>query len=110
MSFTKVMERVSRLSAFALLSVLFGPMCVPQLHAGPLQQAEVHKVINDVRVVDPQQAKARPARVTDVIKDDLAVKTGTQSRAELLFQDRTLTRLGADTLFSFKPGTRNMTL
>ena len=46
----------------------------------------------------------------DVIKDDLAVRTGIQSRAELLFQDNTLTRLGSDALFSFKAGTRDMTL
>ena len=78
--------------------------------AGPLQQAEINKIVNDVRVVDPHRGGARPASVRDVIKDDLAVRTGVQSRAELLFQDQTLTRLGADAFFSFTPGTRDMTL
>ncbi|MBC8002010.1 MAG: FecR domain-containing protein, partial [Opitutaceae bacterium] len=39
-----------------------------------------------------------------------AVKTGIQSRSELVFHDKTVTRLGANTLFSFTQGTRNMTL
>src|SRR5687768_14568747 len=93
-----------------LIGLIINPMCPPSTYAGPLQQAEVNKIVNDVRLVDPQKSKARPAQVRDVVKDDLAVKTGGQSRAELLFQDHTLTRLGSDTLFSFKPGTRNMTL
>ncbi len=78
--------------------------------AGPLQQAEIHRIVNDVRLVNPQTASAQPAKLRDIIKDDLAVRTGVQSRAELLFQDDTLTRLGADALFSFKAGTRDMTL
>ncbi len=78
--------------------------------AGPLQQAEIHRIINDVRLVNPRNASAQPAKLRDIIKDDLAVRTGVQSRAELLFQDDTLTRLGADALFSFKAGTRDMVL
>ena len=78
--------------------------------AGPLQQAEVHKIVNDVRVIDSQRGSVRPAALRDVIAKDLAVRTGVESRAELLFQDDTLTRLGAETVFSFKPGTRDMNL
>ena len=77
--------------------------------AGPLQEASITKIINDVRVVHPQKG-ARLAVTQDIIKDDLAVKTGSRSRAELLFQDKTLTRLGADTFFSFRPGTRDLSL
>jgi hypothetical protein len=78
--------------------------------AGPLQQAEVNKIVNDVRIVSPQERSTRPAKLKDVVKDDIAVRTGVQSRAELLFQDNTLSRLGAESLFSFKAGTRDMTL
>lgn len=76
---------------------------------GPLEQAEVTKIINHVSVVDPHQGE-RAAALRDVIKDDLGLETGTKSRSELLFQDNTLTRLGAETFFSFKTGTRDMTL
>ena len=77
--------------------------------AGPLTSAEVTKVINRVSVIDPAKG-THPAGVRDVIKDNLALQTGARSRSELLFQDNTLTRIGAETFFSFKTGTRDMTL
>src|SRR5713101_757825 len=77
--------------------------------AGPLTQAEVTKVINQVSMIDPQHG-GRAAAVRDVIKDDLGLETGKKSRSELLFQDNTLTRIGAETFFSFKTGTRDLTL
>lgn len=77
--------------------------------AGPLTSAEVTKIINRVAVIDPASGE-RPALIRDVIKDDLGVQTAEKSRSELLFQDNTLTRLGAETFFSFKTGTRDMTL
>jgi FecR protein len=78
-------------------------------NAGPLTSAEVTKVLNSVSLIDPRNGD-RPAAVRDVIKDDLALQTGVKSRSELLFQDNTLTRLGAETFFSFKTGTRDLTL
>ena len=80
-----------------------------QTVAGPLTSAEVTKIINRVSVIDPAKG-GHPATVRDVIKDDLGLQTGAKSRSELLFQDNTLTRIGAETFFSFKTGTRDMTL
>src|SRR6202047_4073016 len=80
-----------------------------QSAAGPLTSAEVTKIINRVSVIDPAKG-GHPAIIRDVIKDDLGLQTGAKSRSELLFQDNTLTRLGAETFFSFKTGTRDMTL
>jgi FecR protein len=77
--------------------------------AGPLQEAKINQIVNDVKVVEPRLG-ARPASLQDLIKNDLGVATGVQSRAELLFQDETLTRLGAETFFTFQPGTRNLNL
>ena len=77
--------------------------------AAPLTSAEITKIINHVSVIEPAKG-ARPANLRDVIKDDLALQTGVRSRSELLFQDNTLTRLGAETFFSFKTGTRDLTL
>ena len=93
------------LAAVALCSGIF----VEQSIAGPLTSAEVTKIINRVSVIEPAKGD-RPAALRDVIKDDLGLETGTRSRSELLFQDNTLTRLGAETFFSFKTGTRDMTL
>ena len=77
--------------------------------AGPLKEAKINQIVNDVKVVEPRTG-ARRAALQELIKDDLGVATGAQSRAELIFQDNTLTRLGAETFFSFQPGTRNVNL
>lgn len=79
------------------------------VYAGPLNQARITKIIKDVRVLESAQ-RHHPASLQEVIKDDLAVQTGVKSRSELLFQDATLTRLGPETIFAFKTGTRDMSL
>ena len=77
--------------------------------AGPLTQARVTKIINKVEVVDPAKG-AHAAALEETIKDEIGLKTGVKSRSELLFQDNTLTRIGPETSFSFKAGTRDLTL
>ena len=96
--------KLNILPTLATLTVL-----TSQILAGPLKEAKINQIVNDVKVVEPRQG-ARPAALQEVIKNDLGVATGIQSRAELLFQDDTLTRLGAETFFSFQPGTRNLKL
>jgi hypothetical protein len=78
------------------------------LHAEALKQAEVTRIINDVRVVNNGQV--RPAVLDETVGGATAVQTGVKSRAELLFGDKTLARLGANTQFTFEQGTRNMNL
>ena len=94
------------LASFASVSCLAAPAFSKGI---PLEQATITRTINDVRVLDPKTGSA-PAKVSQVIKDDMGVKTGIKSRAELLFQDNTLTRLGAESYFTFRPGTREMSL
>ena len=95
---------------FALAVVgFYSVVSTHQSIAGPLTSAEVTKVINRVSVIDPAKGN-HPAVLRDVIKDNLALQTGARSRSELLFQDNTLTRIGAETFFSFKTGTRDLTL
>ncbi|MEO6872162.1 MAG: hypothetical protein ABI233_08080, partial [Chthoniobacterales bacterium] len=74
--------------------------------ATTLKQARVSQVVKDVNLL-PNQAAPHPARVSDEVRDGTAVRTGTESRAELTFTDQTLARLGANTIFSFNEGTRN---
>jgi len=88
---------------FALAAVaLYSGVFVEQSVAGPLTSAEVTKIINRVSVIEPAKGD-RPAAVRDVIKDDLGLQTGGRSRSELLFQDNTLTRVGAETFSVSKP-------
>jgi hypothetical protein len=84
--------------------------CVPgSVRAAELKEAEVTQVMQDVRVL-PSNASPHPASVKDRVHQDDAVRTGVQSRAELTFQDMTITRLGSQTIFSFKAGTRTIDL
>src|SRR6266403_5021230 len=73
------------------------------------KEARVSQIVNDVKVL-LQQAAPRPAVVSEVVRYGSAVRTGTQSRSELTFPDLTITRLGANTIFSFNEGTREMNL
>jgi len=79
------------------------------LQAGPLKQAEFTRVVNDVKTL-PDQQQPKAARIGDVIAGRTAVTTGAQSRAELKFQDNTLTRLGSNSVFNMEQGTRNVDL
>src|SRR6266436_9398626 len=77
--------------------------------AAQLKEARVTQVVNDVKLL-PGQAAPRPAVVNDNLRSGTAVRTGADSRTELTFTDLTLTRLGANTIFSFNEGTRTLDL
>src|SRR4029453_12259173 len=72
-------------------------------------QARVSQIIQDVRLLEAHGAP-RPAAVNDKVTQQMGVRTGVESRAELTFTDLTLTRLGANTIFSFKQGARELDL
>ena len=91
-----------------LLLVVAGVPFLPA-DAAQLKEARVSQVIKDVKLV-PAQAAPRPAAVSDEVRNGTAVRTGVESRAELTFTDQTLARLGANTIFSFDKGTRNLEL
>ena len=88
-------------SALALLALT--------AQAGPLTEARVTKIFNKVDVIDPVKGP-HAAALQETIRDEIELKTGVKSRSELLFQDQTLTRIGPETSFSFKAGTRDISL
>jgi hypothetical protein len=71
--------------------------------------ARVTQIVHDVRVL-PSKASARPASINETVNQGTGVRTGSDSRAELTFTDLSLTRLGANTVFSFDEGARNLNL
>jgi hypothetical protein len=77
--------------------------------AAELQEAQVTQVVQDVKVV-PSNAAPRPATVNDTVRRGTAVQTGVQSRSELTFKDKTITRLGEKTIFSVGQGARTIEL
>ena len=65
-------------------------------NAAELKEARVTQIVRDVKLL-PNAAPARPAVVNDPVRDGTAVRTGVESRTELMFSDATLARLGANT-------------
>jgi hypothetical protein len=85
----------------SILGSLLATLTVAQ--AAGLNEAFVTQVVSDVKLL-PAQAAPRPAAMHDSVREGTAVRTGTASRSELTFRDRTITRLGANTIFSLKGG------
>jgi mannose-6-phosphate isomerase-like protein (cupin superfamily) len=77
--------------------------------AAQLKQATVTRIIQDVQLL-PSEGAAWAATVNDTVQEKTAVRTGADSRSELTFTDQTLARLGANTIFTFNEGTRNLNL
>jgi len=92
-----------------LLSAI-GIFAAPGLRAaGTLQSASVTRVYNKVDLLQPDRP-VTPAKIGDGISGSTAVQTGNQARAELQFNDETIARLGANSVFSFEKGTRDLNL
>ena len=79
------------------------------LLAEPFEEARVTETVKIVSLLQQLQ-KPQPAAIGDVIKGQTALKTGGESRAELKFPDLTMTRVGANSLFRFYAGGRDMAL
>ncbi len=95
--------RAPRLLALTIFLIAF-----PAGAAG-LREAEFTRVINDVRVLPtPQQPLA--AKIGDKISGLTAVSTGVASRAELQFPDKTLTRIGSNSVFRLNKADRTFDL
>jgi FecR protein len=94
-------------AAISLIGTAAGIASV--LFAAEQKQARVTEVIHDVHLLAGQTA-VRSAVVNDTVHEGTAVRTGTDSRAELIFLDQTLTRLGANTIFSFGAAARTYDL
>ncbi len=77
--------------------------------AAVLTEAKITHIVNDVRTVGAGRAP-RPASLNELVDGSKAVRTGIESRTELLFNDRTITRLGANSHFTFSEATRELSL
>ena len=78
---------------------------VPRVHAAVLTSAHVTEIRNDVRY-QPADAAERAAQISDQVRETDVLRTGERSLAELEFNDKTITRLGSLSVFSFNRETR----
>ena len=75
-----------------------------------LKQSKVTQVVNDVQIISAADQKQKAAAVNDLFSMPDVLRTGAASRAELVAQDATVTRVGANTIFSFDPANRTLDL
>lgn len=80
------------------------------LGAAPLTESTFTEVVKDVKVVASASKAATPARPDDLLKAPDRVRTGPESRAELTAPDHTITRVGANTVFSYADSGRTLNL
>ena len=92
-----------------LISCLVAAVCAPAEAPAANKEARVTQVIRDVKLA-PSGAETRPAAVNDQVREGIAVRTGDQSRSELTFPDVTISRLGANTVFTFGNGGHSVDL
>lgn len=77
--------------------------------AEALRTANVTMALNDVQIF-PGSSAPRSANVGEKVAAPSSVQTGRQSRTELTFSDSTITRLGQNSVFSFRESGRNVEL
>ena len=94
--------------AFAVGEVAF-VMSIQSQTPTPTPEGRVTQIFHDVQLL-PAQAEARAAAIDDKVDEDTGLRTGDDSRSELTFADLTITRLGANTVFSFNKAGRSVRL
>ncbi|MEZ5404587.1 MAG: FecR family protein [Verrucomicrobiia bacterium] len=75
-----------------------------------LNRARFTEVVNEVNVIPSGSGPKKQAEVNDLFKVPDILQTGSRSRAELKAEDDTITRVGANTIFSFEPSGRTIEL
>jgi len=99
------MKKLTRLP-FCLGCVLAVSTC----YAVDLKQSKVTQVVNDVQIISAADQQQKAASVNDIFSMPDILRTGPASRAELIAADQTVTRVGANTIFSFDPASRTINL
>ncbi len=107
MNIDKILFPIQQLTTGLLLASLFSSSVLAQ---SVLNRAEVYKIRNQVEINRRNRSVWNRAKLGEVIIPQDAVRTGANSRAELLFNEGTLVRTGAGTIFRFPPNRRNFEL
>ena len=79
-------------------------------HALDLKQSKFTQVVNDVQIISGSDKTTKAAALNALFKVPDVLRTGANSRAELVAEDQTITRVGANTVFSFDPANRTIDL
>ena len=88
--------------------VIYGPLSA--WGALPLTESTFTEIIQEANVVTATNQAGTPAKMSEIFKVPDLVRTGQASRVELTARDQTITRVGANTTFTFAPGGRDILL
>ena len=91
------------------LITILGVACRFSGTAAPLTESTFTEIINEVNTLSVA-GDATVAKSGEVLKAPQRVRTGPQSRAELTAPDQTITRVGANTVFSYADNGRTLNL
>ncbi len=101
------MACITRLSALILVGA---SVSLNEAQAGSLKEASVTEAVNTVSYQSNAAEPQKAASVGTTIDPGNIVRTGVKSRAELQFNDKTITRIGANSAFSFDADKQSMNL
>jgi FecR protein len=93
-----------------LLAAIFVCAGVSAFAATPLTESTFTEIIHEANVVTAADKSVAPAKPNEVFKVPDLVRTGSASRVEMTAPDQTITRVGANTIFTFAPGGRDIIL
>ncbi len=98
---------MKKLSVFITVAT-FG--CLAAFGAIDLKESKFTQVVNDVQIISTTDNSKHSAAVDGLFKMPDVLRTGPGSRAELVAADNTITRVGANTIFSFDAANRSIHL
>ena len=93
-----------------VLALCLTSLSIAIAHAADFKQSKVTQVVNDVQIISAASQTQKAATVNDPFNIPDILRTGPASRAELVAADDTVTRVGANTIFSFDPANRTIDL
>ncbi len=80
------------------------------LFSAPIQNLKFTDVVKEVKILNVATKAETTAKVGDVLVPPNVIKTGADSRAELVAEDQTVTRVGANTIFSVEANSRDVNI
>jgi hypothetical protein len=84
---------------------------LPQLAtSAPIDKATLTEVVNNVSIIERATKKSAPAKAQQIFEAPNVLRTGADSRAEMVADDQTVTRVGQNTIFAFQQNGREIEL
>ena len=97
-----------RITCLSLGCLLFATLHSPA--AMPLTESVFTEIVQEAKVLTETDKSGKPAKTNEIFKVPDLVRTGQASRVELTAKDQTITRIGANTTFTFADGGRDVIL